>query len=474
MRSLQHLVVVIPGIGGSVLRPPGAGTGGWETGRRGLGRVLLRPSELRLDRELVATELITTCRVFPPFFTIDGYQERRNQLLNRFDAPVIETWTGKNLHAGTDVLFFPYDFRHSIADAAEELDRAVGTWLAQVPEERRARRVVLLAHSMGGLVARYWLGPLGGHPWCKALITLGTPHRGAPKALNWLVNGAPLPTATEVLRGWPSVYELLPQYEAVLDAPSGRPFEMTEIPDTMPGLRDYAPRFSKMAAAARAVHERIHDDWAAVDPERRPPVIPFAGRGHATPSLLTFEDGRLRIEKKDPEWRGNVGWQGDATVPMISAIPRELGGDEHKPTWRVVPDRHLPLGASLGPLNLLELYAGSPIPSRGGEMPDRPWVGLDLDDIVAARTEWRIGATIQPGATDAESVRVLVDPIHGGQEWTDRFNRTEGGWTVTIPPREPGVYEVTVEARGVPEAGVVTTTDTVVVVDQQQLAEEDR
>ena len=30
---------------------------------------------------------------------------------------------------------------------------------------------------------------MGRWPWCRALITLGTPHRGAPKALAWLVNG---------------------------------------------------------------------------------------------------------------------------------------------------------------------------------------------------------------------------------------------------------------------------------------------
>ena len=43
--------------------------------------------------------------------------------------------------------------------------------------------MIVVAHSMGGLVARYWMGPLGGWRVCRALITLGTPHRGAPKAL---------------------------------------------------------------------------------------------------------------------------------------------------------------------------------------------------------------------------------------------------------------------------------------------------
>ncbi len=38
--------------------------------------------------------------------------------------------------------------------------------------------VYLLAHSAGGLVARYYIQRLGGFHYCNGLITLGTPHRG--------------------------------------------------------------------------------------------------------------------------------------------------------------------------------------------------------------------------------------------------------------------------------------------------------
>jgi len=463
--SLGHLIVVIPGIGGSVLRPPGAERGGWEASRTGLASALLRPSGLHVDRELVPTDLISSCRVFPPFFTVHGYQDRHHQFLTRFTDPVIQTWRGEPIEPRTDVLLFPYDFRRSIVEAAEQLDRAVGTWLRQVPEDRRAGRVVLLAHSMGGLVARYWLGPLGGHPWCQALITLGTPHRGAPKALDWLINGTALASASRVLRGWPSVYELLPQYEAVLDEATGRPFELTAIPASMPSQAGYAPEFAARAADARAVHQRIFDAWAAIDPEMRPPVIPFAGRGHATPNMMRLGGGRLRIAKDDPPWRGNVGWRGDGTVPMLSAIPRELGEDRHKPLWRVVPDRHQPLGSTPDPLTLLELYAGQPVPSRGGDTPDRPWMALDLEEIVQAGAEWRIDAWIEPADLPAEVVQVRVDPVDGGEPYRDRCTRGDRGWTVPIPPLPPGLYEVSVEARGVPQVGALRASDVVAVVE---------
>ena len=69
---------------------------------------------------------------------------------------------------------------------------------------------------MVGFFAKYWLGPLVGSPYCRALITLATPHRGVPKALYSLVNGVhigriQLRRMTEISRVWQSVYDLLPQ-----------------------------------------------------------------------------------------------------------------------------------------------------------------------------------------------------------------------------------------------------------------------
>lgn len=43
---------------------------------------------------------------------------------------------------------------------------------------RGKSKVIIVAHSAGGLVARYYLQLLGGVHYCDGLITLGTPHRG--------------------------------------------------------------------------------------------------------------------------------------------------------------------------------------------------------------------------------------------------------------------------------------------------------
>jgi pimeloyl-ACP methyl ester carboxylesterase len=83
-----------------------------------------------------------------------------------------------------------------------------------------------VAHSMGGLVARYRLAQDDNWKLCRALITLGTPHRGAPKALDILANGIKVGSwrvtrPVPVLREWASVAELLPRYPAVLDRSEG-------------------------------------------------------------------------------------------------------------------------------------------------------------------------------------------------------------------------------------------------------------
>jgi triacylglycerol esterase/lipase EstA (alpha/beta hydrolase family) len=56
--------------------------------------------------------------------------------------------------------------------------------IGPLADPTRQARVIVVAQSMGGLVAG-----LGGALDRQALITLGTPHRGSPKALDWLSTG---------------------------------------------------------------------------------------------------------------------------------------------------------------------------------------------------------------------------------------------------------------------------------------------
>lgn len=69
------------------------------------------------------------------------------------------------------------DIRVAAARLAEEVERIV--------EETGYERIHVIGHSMGGLIARYYVTRLGGDQRVHTLVTLGTPHQGSHLALAW-------------------------------------------------------------------------------------------------------------------------------------------------------------------------------------------------------------------------------------------------------------------------------------------------
>ncbi|MFB6274383.1 MAG: esterase/lipase family protein [Salinibacter sp.] len=67
--------------------------------------------------------------------------------------------------------------------------------LARVLDETTADRLLLIAHSMGGLDARYLISKMGWHKVVDALVTVSTPHRGS--AIASLVLDQP-----DLVRNW--------------------------------------------------------------------------------------------------------------------------------------------------------------------------------------------------------------------------------------------------------------------------------
>ncbi len=69
-------------------------------------------------------------------------------------------------------------FTDDIADVAERL----GTLIEDVCDQTGYDRVHIIGHSMGGLVARYYVQRLGGDRHVHTVCTLGTPHSGSVPA----------------------------------------------------------------------------------------------------------------------------------------------------------------------------------------------------------------------------------------------------------------------------------------------------
>lgn len=71
-------------------------------------------------------------------------------------------------------------FTRSIIETAQFIDYK----LKRQFNRHNFEKIHIVAHSKGGFVALWWLLKLGGHKYCKKLITLGTPFKGS--SLTWL------------------------------------------------------------------------------------------------------------------------------------------------------------------------------------------------------------------------------------------------------------------------------------------------
>lgn len=488
---LDHLIVVVPGIGGSVLADD-RGRPVWGDARRRVAQVLVDPGRLSLNESprLLPVALMPSAGHVPPL-RLHGYDRLVRGLRNGLDVRTVKvdvatpSVPGYERDLNADVVLMPYDFRHGIRPAAEQVSTEVRLRLQHLSERDRTRRVVVIGHSMGGLVARYWAAclPEQGR-LCRAVLTVGTPHRGAPKALDWLVNGAavgagPVGAATSVLlkgmtdllREWPAMYELLPTYE-VIRVQAGT----TIRPVGLQGLitRGFAATegFAHQVHEAATVHEEITRAWECMAPEVRPPVVPFLARDHGTAHAAFLTDGALRVTDEDPGWQPNPGWRGDGTVPALSAVPSELW--DLPELQHPVRERHTPMASCGEVVQVARALTGDRAPVRGEKI-EGPRLGVDIDDavVVCEPTTVRARLAGDDGQSDGGRVEgdgiamwMSVGPADGSAPaQRQRMERSGDGWVASLTSSVPGVWEVTVQAVGVPGRDTLTVTDTIGVVD---------
>lgn len=115
-----------------------------------------------------------------------GSQERNGEwvidpILHTYDD-LIATLDTNGFTPDADLFAFPYDWRKSNVETAMLLKQKIDA----VKTICECEKVDLVAHSMGGLVARQYIQSDAYEQDVDQLIFLGTPHLGAPKAyLMW-------------------------------------------------------------------------------------------------------------------------------------------------------------------------------------------------------------------------------------------------------------------------------------------------
>lgn len=119
--------------------------------------------------------------------------------------------------ADKTLYLFPYDWRKDNQSNSALLAQVVD----QIKTETGLDKVNILAHSMGGLVARLYISDPAHASNIDTLVTLGTPYLGAPKAfdvlhyghacmIQWGVCLLNRNTTQQLVKNWPGAYQLLP------------------------------------------------------------------------------------------------------------------------------------------------------------------------------------------------------------------------------------------------------------------------
>lgn len=334
---MTHVAVLVPGIMGSVLAInneiiwPGP-----------VGSLIF---EYDLMGELMSDQLVAVDCI------------RSFSISTQYQALIDDLGTCGFRETDSTLVVAPYDWRRSNAIAAEDLATRLDTIAAT---HGSGVEISLIAHSMGGLVGRYYLesGEFAGRSAfhrVKRLITLATPHRGAAVALPVVLGQEKrlFLSKEQVHRlssdeRFPSAYQLLPV--------ESEPFAWDRTPGAAFGTRSvYDPATANslgLVAKNLASAQQFHSKLSAGARPGHVRYFCFCGTRQTTATHVHLSNGRggltaLKIEREDG---------GDGTVPVwssgIPGVQRIEVGGEHGTIYKNGDLRRV-LGTLLGRPGLL-------------------------------------------------------------------------------------------------------------------------
>lgn len=245
-----------------------------------------------------------------------GQGAEPHSLLEGFYGPLVSFLS--NSHR---VEIFPYDWRHSVREAAGRLAENIEQLLPEC--ERDVQPLRLVAHSMGGLVVRAFIAQRP-ELWARIcalpdsrLIMLGTPNRGSHEAMRWLAGCNPTQKKLilldltrdrdemiDVVRRYPGLLELLPS--------SGAPdFADGEVWKAL--KQELSESWSLPLASALREARKTWQliEASPVDPQH---MVYIAGCQDETVVDYRVQTGR----RGQPELQFMATAEGDGTVPWSS------------------------------------------------------------------------------------------------------------------------------------------------------------
>ncbi len=290
----RRIVIFVPGLMGSEM---------WRGSERifpHIRTLFTTPEVLQYPLPLEPRKILEEVVIVPNLIKQDQY--------NRLGDYLVEEL---NYQRGVDFFEFPYDWRQDVRTSARQL----GALIESLP---RSQPLVIIGHSLGTLVSRYYIERLGGKGRVERVILLGGPHRGVVKALTSLLAAPdllPFGIMGERLRRvcmtFPSSYQILPTYPIPVDA-SGNKINFLEDESWLP------EQFLPMLRIGREFRRELGVRSSI-------PAVSIFGYGLKTPSNLSLQRDALgKITKVDYRSERN----GDSTILEFSTV---LDGSEIHP-----------------------------------------------------------------------------------------------------------------------------------------------
>ncbi|GAA4457712.1 lipase family alpha/beta hydrolase [Phytohabitans houttuyneae] len=349
-----------------------------------------------------------------------GYRRLLDHLTRRY------TLTPDNLVA------FAYDWRLSNRYNGRRLKRVVEPVLARWREQpgRRDAKLVFLCHSMGGLVARWYTEREGGATHTRTLLTIGTPHRGAAKAIDRLVNGVRLKLGrfgidlTEVARGLPALHQLLPSYACIEEGGALRTIaEAGGLPGVSAAALDDAARFHAQLDGSPDT-ARLH---------------PLVGINQPTAASARITRGTAVLQRTMLTAEGiAVDRLGDGTVPRFAAYPKGFGDRFPALSWSAQTHGGLP--GHRGVLDQIDgVLTGTGVEFRASGTA----IGVEADPLVLAGEPLTVRAEstdpallmdaqlIEP-ATGTPVARQVMRHLGAGRHEATFVGLPSGGYVVRV------------------------------------------
>jgi pimeloyl-ACP methyl ester carboxylesterase len=461
-------VVIVPGIMGSRLVETATGETVWGVRRiaslKTAGNVLDRWAAGRLadlavtdeERDGTATRIhpdgLIKEPVWGPTFRMNfGYRKlaaalRANVLLHE-DA----------------LLEFGYDWRLSVEHngrlLADAIDRHLDAWRAHpaLAEWRRSRhsdaepRVVIVAHSMGGLVAHAAGLQTGALDPVRSVITIGTPFRGSVDAATMLNTGRssvglPAGPARDLALTLPGLHDLLPTYRCLFTGD-----DLIELdPETVAALGGDG----ELARESFARHARL----ASLPLPGLVNLVNLAGSHQPTDICFTLDAGVLHArrhsyqrDEADTLARDAAGnlipleLHGDGTVQWQSARLGEATGYAQK---------HGALQATESVIRNIEAQIQGP--DLGNGLAGRSGIGVELPEYAPVGT---VATARVTGARAAGDIKGVVRDLDGKILEYPGVRRDGNDYLLRITLDKPGVHLVEVSN------GVEPVQDAVVAIE---------